>query len=374
MTIGIKRFQEIAAGLLKNHYGLELNDTHLCDDVIVLECIKQGYRPYQVVAKHASEAGLDRVDKDERYGAPSNITVADEDAVIQHLPIPSIVFAAEMSDHTKAMSMYEAFAKGSGSVCSQNHDETRALFRPNKRTERWFLQMLEKGRGYLTSEEQGSTFDNNQQAKENGVLTPLHLAASFGRTGFVQALLDSGLKFGADANAKNSYGSAPLHWAAGGGRTEVVQLLLASGADANSKDSYGCTPLHLAAMNGHPETVQVLVASGASVNVTNSDGFTPLHSAAMNGLPEIAHALLAGGADANAKNRNSNTPLHWATMNGRTDVVKVLLACGADLNITNSDGFTPLQLAASLGRTETVQLLRDASKEKVNFSQERPQG
>ena len=39
-------------------------------------------------------------------------------------------------------------------MCSQNRDETMARFKPSRRSEKWFLQMLEKGRGFLTSEEQ----------------------------------------------------------------------------------------------------------------------------------------------------------------------------------------------------------------------------
>ncbi len=153
--MNVKRFQEIAAALLTKHYGLDLNDTHLWDDSVVAECIKQGYRPFQVVAEHAEQADIDRIDKS-GYGVSSKaaITAADEDAVVQHLPIPSIEFASANNDYVKALSMYEAFAKGSGSMCSQDRDETLARFRPNRRAERWFLKMLQLGRGYLTEEEQ----------------------------------------------------------------------------------------------------------------------------------------------------------------------------------------------------------------------------
>ncbi len=87
--MNVKRFQEIAAALLTKHYGLDLNDTHLWDDSVVAECIKQGYRPFQVVAEHAEQADIDRIDKS-GYGVSSKaaITAADEDAVVQHLPCP----------------------------------------------------------------------------------------------------------------------------------------------------------------------------------------------------------------------------------------------------------------------------------------------
>lgn len=162
-----KRFQEISAALLKKHWGLNLSDTNLHNSEVVSDCIKNGYRPYFVVAEHADFYadfhGIDRI----KRAWPVSLIPADEDAVIQHLPIPSIVFATEMNDHTKAMSMYEAFAKGSSSMCSQNHEETMAMYKPNQRAERWFVQMLEKGRGYLTEDERTATSnDDTEQQSE----------------------------------------------------------------------------------------------------------------------------------------------------------------------------------------------------------------
>jgi Protein of unknown function (DUF1219). len=80
-------FQKCAAVLLKNHYGLCLNDTHLNDESIVQECINQGWRPFQVIAEHADEADLDRIDKEGFYGVPSKaaITAEDEDAALMEL-------------------------------------------------------------------------------------------------------------------------------------------------------------------------------------------------------------------------------------------------------------------------------------------------
>lgn len=75
----VQRFKQIAASLLQRHYGLELNDTHLWDEVVVAQCIAQGYRPYQVVNEHALEADLDRIDKDELYGVPSKAVLTEKD-------------------------------------------------------------------------------------------------------------------------------------------------------------------------------------------------------------------------------------------------------------------------------------------------------
>lgn len=63
------------------------------------------------------------------------------------------------NDYVKALSMYECLAKG-----SENRDETLARFKPNRRTEVWFLKMLELGRGYLTEEEQAFVLNDRYGA------------------------------------------------------------------------------------------------------------------------------------------------------------------------------------------------------------------
>jgi len=70
--------------------------------------------------------------------------------------------------------------------------------------------------------------------------TPLHVAA----TGEIaQDLLDAGAKV--DATTHDC--ETPLHFAASEGRSGVVERLLAGGADPTSCDDRGQTPLHKAA-------------------------------------------------------------------------------------------------------------------------------
>lgn len=80
--MNVTHFKRIASVLLKSHYGIGLNDTHLWDDSVVTECINQGYRPYQVVAEHADQANLDRIDKSD-YGVPSKAAITAADEAIQ---------------------------------------------------------------------------------------------------------------------------------------------------------------------------------------------------------------------------------------------------------------------------------------------------
>lgn len=82
----IEHFKKVCQALLEKHYGIDLIDTHLWDDQVVSQCLMQGFRPYEVIAEHAEEADLDRIDK-LFYGVPSKnpITQNDEDLIISTL-------------------------------------------------------------------------------------------------------------------------------------------------------------------------------------------------------------------------------------------------------------------------------------------------
>lgn len=58
------------------------------------------------------------------------------------------------------------------------------------------------------------------------------------------------LAYGADVNTRNAFGATPLHGAASYGRTEAMQILLQHGADPNTKDNNGQTPLTMVAGYG----------------------------------------------------------------------------------------------------------------------------
>jgi hypothetical protein len=70
-------------------------------------------------------------------------------------------------------------------------------------------------------------------------MTEVHLAAYFGLTGVIMALL----KNRHNPDVKDTSGGTPLSWAAENGHEAVVKLLLEKRADVESKDKYGETPL-----------------------------------------------------------------------------------------------------------------------------------
>lgn len=42
----VQEFQQVSGVLLRKHYGLDLNDTFLCEESVVQDCIRQGWQPY----------------------------------------------------------------------------------------------------------------------------------------------------------------------------------------------------------------------------------------------------------------------------------------------------------------------------------------
>ena len=108
-------------------------------------------------------------------------------------------------------------------------------------------------------------------------------------------------------NHENENGLTPLGLAAHYGRVEMVKELLKAGADANavshSQIPYipSNTALHAAiAGKKHPEIIRMLIEAMDTVNVADSNGYTPLHIAAFDDALSIVEALINGGADVHA--------------------------------------------------------------------------
>jgi uncharacterized protein len=99
--------------------------------------------------------------------------------------------------------------------------------------------------------------------------SPLMLAAIKGQLALCQQLLDR------DADV-NKPGWTPLHYAASGGKTEVIQLLLQHFAYIDAASPNGSTPLMLAAMYGSTDTVRVLLQAGADPKLKNALDLTAL--------------------------------------------------------------------------------------------------
>lgn len=188
---------------------------------------------------------------------------------------------------------------------------------------------------------------------ENG-LTPLHIAAKFGRVEIIRRLVTKG----ADPNARGRNSATPLHLAAESGQEEAARLLVELGADVNARDESGRTPLHYAAMAGHFKVAALLLERGADANAREwVRGDTPLHAAVAAGHVDVARLLLERGADPNARNADGFTPLHYAVSTGGMEAIRLLASWGAGVYVRDARGRTPLHLAVELNRAGVVTLL-----------------
>ena len=155
------------------------------------------------------------------------------------------------------------------------------------------------------------------------VTTPeerLRVAAAEGNLLRVGTFLDQGVS----AQAADAHGVTPLFLAAKYGRREMVALLLERGA-TNSARQDGVTPLFIAVQEGQRDVVALLLEKGADVNSqARIGGVTLLHVGAYQGDEKIVALLLQHGADKNARLSSGERPLDLAQTQGHQGLIPLL--------------------------------------------------
>lgn len=129
--------------------------------------------------------------------------------------------------------------------------------------------------------------------------TPLHLAATAGKTKLCKVLLENG----ADPSASNSFGNTPLHSAVHSGSLDVVTLLLEHGADATKPNHRRSNVLHFVAclttntdIDNMVLIAQLLLQRGkANANAVDINGHSALHVAAQRGCDALVALLVCVG-------------------------------------------------------------------------------
>jgi len=219
-------------------------------------------------------------------------------------------------------------------------------------------------------------------------MTGVHLAAFFGLSQVMTALLGSGC----DANVEDAEGRTPLSWAAENGYEDVIERLLATKVvDPDPwPDSSHQTPLWWAARKGHRGVVKRLLKEDDVFMHSEDSEFhrTPVSWAARNGDEAMTELFLENGLELSSEYLHGESPLILAAGEGHTAVLSLLLAkCtpGRDcqdalvvavqkghdsiveLLLTKDgidpdfpdifSGLSPLQLAASNGNKAVVAVL-----------------
>ncbi|KAE8776410.1 Ankyrin-3 [Hordeum vulgare] len=167
----------------------------------------------------------------------------------------------------------------------------------------------------------------NLNKQDNVGFSPLHYATKKGGNNRMVRLL---LSKGASVDVFSSEGT-PLHIAASYGKSGMMQILLQHNADPNT----------VSADIGTPMAAALCVASG---RITESDAL------------KCMKLLVKASADLNCA--NPDTPLVVATSKGLCECVEYLLEVGADANIpSNHDRMLPIEMAANSGRRTLVEIL-----------------
>ena len=199
--------------------------------------------------------------------------------------------------------------------------------------------------------------DSQIDARTEGGVSALCLAAECGQADIVKVLLDTG----ASIRIADGEGCTALHRASSGGHAACVQLLLNAKSDVNAFDVAGASCLMKTAYGNHVECTRLLLAANSPVEHWDRGGRNPLILACTAGNQECARLLMEANANVNFQDGSGFTPLIRGVRSGSLAVVKDLLEAGARTDLADAAGATPLSIAKSMGRDDLIQLLTEDS-------------
>lgn len=138
------------------------------------------------------------------------------------------------------------------------------------------------------------------------------------------------LKKGANKECQDDFGITPLFVAAQYGKLESLSILISSGANVNCQALDKATPLFIAAQEGHTRCVELLLSSGADPDLyCNEDNWQlPIHAAAQMGHTEILDLLIPLTNRVCDIGPDKVSPVYSAVFGGHEDCLEMLLQHG----------------------------------------------
>lgn len=181
--------------------------------------------------------------------------------------------------------------------------------------------------------------------------SPLHRAALSDSPNVIRILV----RHGAAVDGQGTDPLTPLYLAALFGRARAVSVLLELGAViplVYNHDRVGL-PAHLSASKGDVDCMKAFIAGGFDFNTKGAGRKTVLHEATNAPGGKMMQYLLeqrGGRAIINTQDSQGRTPLHYAVCcECSEEKVRLLLRYGANTGIEDCDGFTPVGLARRRG-------------------------
>ncbi|XP_058134543.1 ankyrin repeat and SOCS box protein 3 isoform X3 [Dasypus novemcinctus] len=138
------------------------------------------------------------------------------------------------------------------------------------------------------------------------------------------------LKKGANKECQDDFGITPLFVAAQYGKLESLRILISSGANVNCQALDKATPLFIAAQEGHIKCVELLLSSGADPDLyCNEDNWQlPIHAAAQMGHAKILDLLIPFTNRVCDTGPDKVSPVYSAVFGGHEECLETLLQNG----------------------------------------------